>query len=102
MNASAAGSAVLLIVSPFIAWAFYGAGLFIDKLAGRKVVNGASIYNWLTLCLVVLAALASRPEHVGRLLVAFSLSWFVGRALSKKYKAMTPNPAFQRTASGGR
>ena len=76
----------LIFILPFVAWAFYGLGLLMDRLAQRRMMNGASAYNWLSLAFLALAALANRPELVGRLVVTFSISWFVARALSKKYK----------------
>jgi hypothetical protein len=76
-----------LFVMPFVAWLFYAIGKLVDRLAGRAVLNGASIYNWLTLAYVAVVGLSGNAEGLGRLLVAFSVSWYVGRRLSKKYKA---------------
>ena len=77
---------VIMLTSPFVAWASYGLGLLIDRMLGRSAVNGASVFNWLTLGLVALAALANKPELFGRLLAAFAIAWLVGRHLSKQYK----------------
>lgn len=81
-----AASTVLIFVLPFVAWGFYGIGLLVDRMAKCPVLNGASLYIWLSVAFVLVLALANRPEAVGRMLVAFSISWFVARALSKKYK----------------
>ena len=85
-QAQRAAFAALIFILPLVAWAFYGLGLLVDRLARRRVMNGASAYNWLSLAVLALVALANRPELVGRLVVTFSISWFVARALSKRYK----------------
>ncbi len=85
------GLSVIMLVSPFVAWASYGLGLLIDKILGRKAFNGASVFNWLTFGMVVVTALANEPERAGGLAAAFAISWFVGRRLSKKYKLSTSN-----------
>ncbi|GEM_PF-6210704 len=75
-----------MLISPFIAWSFYGIGFLFGKIKGMKAFNGASLYNWLTLSFVAFAALSNNPEGMGSLIAGFSVSWFVGRSLSKRYK----------------
>lgn len=92
-SASAVGS-FWIFVLPFIAWAFYGVGNLIDKIRGAPTVNGAAVYNWLSLAIVFIAGVGGGPERLGALLVAFSVSWIVGRSLSKKYR-------YQRDSKSG-
>ena len=84
-TAKAAGTFLFLLL-PFVAWSFHGIGKLIDKRLGRPAVNGASIYNWLTLAILFVVAVAGGPESFGRLIAMFSVSWIVAFALSKSYR----------------
>ncbi|MDN2672656.1 hypothetical protein OX459_14720 [Janthinobacterium sp. SUN026] len=81
-----AATTLLMFLTPFVAWAFHGLGEVLNKHLGRNAVNGASVYNWLSLTIAALPALANNPQAFGRLLAAFSISWIVGVSLSKKHK----------------
>jgi len=81
-----AATTLLMFLTPFIAWAFHGLGGMLNKHLGRNAVNGASVYNWLSVAIAALPALANNPKAFGRILAAFAISWIVGVSLSKKHK----------------
>ncbi|MNK72366.1 hypothetical protein D3C87_918400 [compost metagenome] len=81
-----AATTLLMFLTPFVAWAFHGLGGMLNKHLGRNAVNGASVYNWLSVAIAALPALANDPKTFGRILAAFAISWIVGVSLSKKHK----------------
>lgn len=73
------------MIFPFVAMAFYGIGNVIGRAAGRPIINGAALYNWLAVAVTFVVGFAVGPETLGRLLFTFSISWFVGWRLSVRY-----------------
>jgi hypothetical protein len=74
------------MIFPFVAMAFYGIGNIVGQTVGRPIINGASLYNWLSVAVTFVVGFAVGPEALGRLLATFSLSWFVGWRLSVRYR----------------
>jgi hypothetical protein len=74
------------MIFPIVAMAFYGVENIIGQLVRRPVINGASLYNWLSVAITFVVGFAAGPEALGRMLATFSISWFVGWRLSVRYR----------------
>ncbi len=71
---------------PFVVWAVHSLGTLVDRLRGVPTINGAAVYNWLSLGWLFVVGFANGPEQFGSLLAMFSISWVVGWRLSRSYK----------------
>jgi hypothetical protein len=81
-----AARSLLMVVLPFIVWGLHSLGAVVNRMRGTPSINGAAVYNWLSLAWLFVVGLANGPQQFGSLVAMFSISWVVGWRLSKSYK----------------
>ncbi|MBA9872416.1 hypothetical protein ACUXPM_003894 [Ralstonia sp. 151470066-2] len=87
---------ILIFLLPILAWILYEIGRLIDRVSGRPTVNGASVYNWLSLAAAFVIGWGAGPDALGVLIVALIPSWIVATRLSKKYRGQKLSVSNQR------